>query len=256
MPSFLRVENLKKVFFQNHKEKIALYPISFSIYQGETLAVVGESGSGKTTLARVLLKLLPPTSGSVYYQEKDLFSLPPKELKRLRRDLQMIFQNPFASLNPCMSVQDLLEEPFHIHEIPYNSKEIQTLLDLVALPISSLRKFPHEFSGGQRQRIAIARALTLRPSFLVCDEALSALDISIQTQILDLLLTLKKEKKLTYLFISHNLAQVKYLADRILVMYQGQMVELQENYKLFSSPLHPYTQKLLEAAQSLEIAFS
>ena len=255
MNKLLEVKNLSQAYQKKKKVFFALEPISFSIFSGETLAVVGESGSGKSTLAKCLLHLQKPTSGKVFFQGIDFFDASDKQRKALRKEMQIIFQDPFSSLSPRMKILDILQEPFKVHKIAYSSSQIFDLLSLVSLPKSSLEKYPHEFSGGQRQRIAIAKALALNPSFLVCDEALSSLDTSIQAQILELFLFLKKEKKLTYLFISHNLAQVSYLADRILVLKKGKQIELGTKEAIFSHPKETYTKELLEAAKTFELSY-
>ncbi len=202
---------------------------------------MGESGCGKSTLARLLMRLERPTSGQIYFEGNEIST---SKDRSLYRSMQMIFQDPYASLNPRMTVKDLIAEPLIIHKIPIGNT-IAELLDLVGLPQNAQSRFPHEFSGGQRQRIGIARALALKPKFLVCDEPISALDVSIQAQIVELLLKLQKEFNLTYLFIAHDLARVRYISDRVAVMYLGQIVEIADTDTLFASPKHPYTQLLL-----------
>jgi peptide/nickel transport system ATP-binding protein len=253
----LRVQNLKK--FYPVKSVImgrtlanvrAVDDVSFSVRRGETLGLVGESGCGKSTLARTLLRFYEPTEGQVYFEGEDLASLSSEEMRKKRRNIQMIFQDPISSLNPRMKIGSILYEPFFVHSI--NNKEvitrtIQHLLEKVGLKEEALNLYPHEFSGGQRQRICIARALSLNPKFIVCDEPVSALDVSIRSQILNLLVALREEYKLTYLFISHDLAVIEHISDRIAVMYLGKIVELSLNEDLFSNPRHPYTRALMEA---------
>ena len=224
--------------------------VSFTVNEGETLGLVGESGCGKTTLGKVILRLLPPTSGHVQFEGKQLFDLRPRELKAARRDIQVVFQDPYASLNPRMSVGEIVGEGLYVHGMT-NRREresaVRDLLKRVGLNQQHIHRYPHEFSGGQRQRIGIARALALRPRFIVCDEPVSALDVSIQSQVLNLLSDLQDEFQLTYLFIAHDLSVINYLSDRVAVMYLGHIVEESETGSLFNNPLHPYTQALLAA---------
>lgn len=229
----------------------ALADVSFSIRKGETLGLVGESGCGKSTLGRCLLRLTDVTSGRMTYQGQDYTRLSGEALRLMRRKIQMIFQDPYASLNPRMKVEDALEEPLLIHSLggdrASRSKRISKLLDLVGLRQEARHRYPHEFSGGQRQRICIARALAVEPEFIVCDEPVSALDVSIQAQVINLLQDLQRELNLTYLFIAHDLKVVQHISDRIAVMYLGRIVEEGESVGLYTNPRHPYTKALLSA---------
>jgi len=253
----IRVENLKKYFpvrggvLQRVQAWVqAVDDVSFAIKEGECLGLVGESGCGKTTVGRTMLRLIEPTAGSVIYQNTDVFKLRGRDLKAMRRNMQIIFQDPYASLDPRMPIGESVMEGLKIHGIgtPKERWElaIQTLKK-VGLEDYHARRYPHEFSGGQRQRIGIARALALMPSFIVCDEPVSALDVSIQSQVLNILKDLQKELGLTYLFIAHNLSVVEHISDRVAVMYLGKMVELTTRQELFRNPLHPYTQALMSA---------
>jgi oligopeptide transport system ATP-binding protein len=225
--------------------------VSFKIYEGETLGLVGESGCGKSTTGRAILQLHRPTSGSVWFEGKDLTKLKGEELRKMRRKMQMIFQDPYASLNPRMTVGEIIGEPLLIHGISKNKKdaevEVQKLLKLVGLNPSYTNRYPHEFSGGQRQRIGVARALSLNPSLIICDEPISALDVSIQAQVVNLLEDLQGKFNLTYLFIAHDLSMVRHISSRVAVMYLGLIVELASRDELYNHPLHPYTQALLSA---------
>jgi len=246
----------KGVFGRHVGDVKAVDGVSFQVGRGETLSLVGESGCGKTTAARSLLRLLEPTGGQAFYRAEvdddpvDLFALSQRELRQRRRDLQIIFQDPFESLNPRMSVGQIVGESLAVHGLA-RGRELDTrvaeLLERVGLLAEARNRFPHEFSGGQRQRIGIARALALRPRFIVCDEAVSALDVSIQAQIINLLKDLQAEYQLSYLFIAHDLSVVKYISDRIAVMYLGRIVETGTTREIFESPAHPYTQALLSA---------
>jgi len=224
--------------------------ISFEIRRGETLGLVGESGSGKTTTGRVMLALDKPTEGQIEFRGQDLFSMAPEALRQARRDIQFIFQDPYASLNPRMRVGDTIREPLEVHEIgtpDEREARVETLLEMVGMDASHATRFPHEFSGGQRQRIGIARALATEPSFIVADEPISALDVSIQAQIVNLLADLKAKLGLTYLFIAHDLSMVRHLSDRVAVMYLGRLVEIGNVDDIFGTPLHPYTRALIAA---------
>lgn len=224
--------------------------VNLKIYRGETLGLVGESGCGKSTTGRAILQLYTPTAGAVYFRGKNLCQLPSRELHRMRRHFQMIFQDPYASLNPRMTVGDIIAEPLRTHRLAEGHElqiRVQALMRTVGLDPRYVRRYPHEFSGGQQQRIGIARALACSPDFIVCDEPISALDVSIQAQILNLLVELQEELGVAYLFIAHDLAAVRYIADRVAVMYLGRLVEVAENKALYGNPQHPYTQALLSA---------
>jgi len=258
MNKFIEVKNLikefpiKKGFFNKQVGAVhAINNISFDIFKGETLGLVGESGCGKSTTGRCVLGLIPPTSGSVKINNIEITSSDSKTIQHLRKKMQIIFQNPYSSLNPRMTVKDILREPFIIHEKNLSKKDVDKklieLLDMVGMGENVLNRYPHEFSGGQRQRIGIARALTLRPEFIVADEPVSALDISIQAQIINLMQKLKNELNLTYLFISHDLSVIRYVCDRVAVMYLGEIVEIAPTQELYSNPKHPYTQALLNS---------
>lgn len=224
--------------------------VSFDIHQGETLGLVGESGCGKSTTGRAILQLYKPTSGNVYFKGQDLVNLRPEPMRRMRREMQMIFQDPYASLNPRMTVRDIVSEPlmaFGLASGKELNQRVDELLELVKLNPDFSGRYPHEFSGGQRQRIGVARALALNPSFIVCDEPISALDVSIQAQIVNLLEDLQQEFNLTYLFIAHDLSMVRHISDRVAVMYLGVIMELADHQTLYDNPLHPYTKALLSA---------
>ncbi|NRS14988.1 ATP-binding cassette domain-containing protein [Brevibacillus sp. HB1.4B] len=248
--NLIEVRNLKKFFSIGDNTLKAVNDISFEIKRGETLGVVGESGCGKSTAGRTILRLYDATEGDVLFEGKSIMNLNQQEMKAMRRNMQMIFQDPYASLNPRMTVGDIIGEALDIHGLATGQKRkerIQELLSLVSLNPEHMNRFPHEFSGGQRQRIGIARALAVEPKFIVCDEPISALDVSVQAQVVNLLEQLQEKMGLTYMFIAHDLSMVKYISDRVAVMYLGKMVELAESDALYEKPLHPYTQALLSA---------
>jgi len=261
-PPILEVKNLKKYFYPSTLFGNATIPnvkavddISFKVYPGETMGLVGESGSGKTTLSRTVLLLEKPTAGEIYYNGIDITKLKKEEIRKLRREIQIIFQDPYSSLNPRQTVAQIITEPMQVHKIGQNKSErLQTassLLQKVGLSDQDLNKYPHEFSGGQRQRIGIARALALNPKFIICDESVSALDVSVQAQVLNLLNDLKTEFGFTYIFISHDLAVVKYMSDQLLVMQHGEMKELDDADKVYAHPTTNYTKELIEAIPKL-----
>lgn len=229
----------------------AVDDVNFTLYAGETLGLVGESGSGKSTTGRTILQLHKPTSGEVIFEGKDLVTMNTADLRKTRRRMQMIFQDPYASLNPRMTVGRIVGEPLEIHNVMPNAKErqeyVENLLQRVGLNPYYTNRFPHEFSGGQRQRVGIARALALNPTFIVADEPISALDVSIQAQVVNLLQDLQEEFQLTYLFIAHDLSMIRYICKRVAVMYKGKIVELAETDELYENPIHPYTRTLLSA---------
>lgn len=248
--ALLEVRHLTKHFHTGSGTVAAVNDVTFDIKRGETLGVVGESGCGKSTMGRTILRLYEATEGVVRFAGQDVHQASPQELKKLRRDMQMIFQDPYASLNPRMTAGDSIGEALDLHRLAHGAKRrerIEELLLLVGLKPEYSSRFPHEFSGGQRQRIGIARALAVEPKFIVCDEPISALDVSIQAQVVNLLMELQKKLGLTYLFIAHDLAMVKHISNRVAVMYLGKVVELAESEELYDNPLHPYTQALLSA---------
>lgn len=256
----IRAEGVKKYFpfSEGFKTKYvkAVDNISMDIYRGETIGLVGESGCGKSTFGRCVLRLFDITEGKISFEEKDLYAMKPRELIRQRRHMQLIFQDPLASLNPRLTIRQIVEEPLHFHrdQMDFDVSDKQKVRDVVDRTLKAVgldpevaERYPHEFSGGQQQRVGIARALVLKPDFIVCDEAVSALDVSVQAQVLNLLNELKEEYNLTYMFISHNLSVIKHICDRIAVMYLGQVVELADTETLFKNPMHPYTRALISA---------
>jgi ABC-type glutathione transport system ATPase component len=275
--ALVEIRNLTKIYKQGKHEVRAVDDVSLDIHPGETLGLVGESGSGKSTLGRLILRLIEPTSGSIRFENRDLLAASSGEMRRLRRDMQIIFQDPFASLDPRFRVEDIIAEPLIIHanaihgsttngETPTPTAfakrgtatkarraRVLELLRAVGLDESILQRFPHEFSGGQRQRIGIARALALRPKFIVADEPVSALDVSVGAQIVNLLAQLQRDFGLTYLFISHSMPVVRYLSTRIAVMYRGKIVEVGDAAQITERPQHPYTRSLLEATPEVAV---
>lgn len=252
----MEARNLVKEFpaasYRSHKNVVhAVSGVSFGIYEGETLALVGESGCGKSTLGRLLLRLMEPTKGQVLFEGVDISTLRGKEMKALRRRMQIIFQDPYASLDPRMRVESIIKEPLLTHHVCKSPKEyderVEALMKEVGIPPEFAGRFPHQFSGGQRQRIGIARALALNPRLVVCDEPVSALDVSIQSQVLNLLQDLQDAYRLTYLFISHDLSVVRHISDRVCVMFLGKLCEIGETQELFAHPKHPYTKFLLDS---------
>lgn len=253
----LEVKHLKKYFYGNRKpfsrkQSVvkAVNDVSFSIQQGETFGIVGESGCGKSTLGRTVIQLLEPTEGEVLYNGVNLANLSAEEMRKLRQEIQIIFQDPYASLNPRMTVRELIQAPLDVFSnLSANDKleKVKEIMAKVGLREEDMAKYPHEFSGGQRQRIVIARALIMNPKFIFCDEPVSALDVSVRAQVLNLMKDIQKDLGLTYMFISHDLSVVRFLCDRIAVMYLGRIVELADKDSLYSNPLHPYTQALLSA---------
>jgi len=256
--NLLEVKNLKKYynirssfFFNKAAGSVkAVDDISFSIKQGETFGLVGESGCGKSTTARLILRLTPQTSGEIIYKDKNMLELKRSQMFKYRKEIQIIFQDPYASLSPRMTIGDIVSEPLDIHRVGTKSsrvKKVKETLKIVGLNPEHINRYPHEFSGGQRQRIGVARAIVLQPELIICDEPVSALDVSVQAQILNLMLDLQKEFNLTYLFIAHDLSVVKYVSNKIGVMYLGKIVEIAPAEELYLNPLHPYTMGLLSA---------
>ena len=254
----INVENLKKYFPTSDKEKVvkAVDDVSFQIYKGETLGVVGESGCGKSTTGRLVLQLLEPTEGKVQYNGQELTTMSRKQLRPLRKEMQIIFQDPYASLDPRKTVLQILAEPFEIHNPEMSKDEIfekvAELVKHVGLRPEHIYRYPHEFSGGQRQRVGIARAIALNPEFVVCDEPVSALDVSIQAQVINLMADLKKQFNLTYMFISHDLRIIKHFCDRVMVMYLGNIVEIGTKESIYGKRRHPYTKALLSAIPNIK----
>ncbi len=253
----LQVENLVKHFpltqgvvFQHQVGQVkAVDGVSFALRRGETLGLVGESGCGKSTLARLLMAAERPTSGTVRFEDRDVFGLSRQELRRMRRRMQLVMQDPYTSLNPRMTVGDIVGEPFAVHGDPEGGRRnrVRELLEIVGLDPDHVNRYPHQFSGGQRQRVGIARALALRPDVIICDEPVSALDVSVQAQVMNLLADLQREFGLSYVFIAHDLAVVRHISDRVAVMYLGKIVEIGDEEQIYDHPTHPYTQALLSA---------
>ncbi len=246
----VKIKNLKKYFRIGQQWLKAVNNLNLDIMPGETVGLVGESGCGKSTAGRTIVRLYPATAGEVYYNRVDILKLPGQDMKQYRKKMQMIFQDPYASLNPRMTVEDIIGEPMDIHRLAMGKErreKVRALLELVGLQSEHMSRYPHEFSGGQRQRIGIARALAVNPEFIICDEPISALDVSIQAQVVNLMKDLQEQMGLTYLFIAHDLSMVRYISNRILVMYLGNMAELADSDRLHENPLHPYTQALHSA---------
>lgn len=253
----LEVQNLKKYFKTPAGQLHAVDDVSFTIEKGHTLGVVGESGCGKTTLGRTILRLLEPTGGAVFYQGEDITKFNKEKMKNVRKEMQLIFQDPYASLNPRLSVSEIIREPMVVNKMYAAKNELEArvkeLMEVVGLAPRLINTYPHEMDGGRRQRVGIARALATNPKFIVCDEPVSALDVSIQAQILNLMMDLQEENQLSYLFITHDLSVVKHISSEIAVMYLGQCVEKAPTEELFRNPLHPYTKALLSAIPAIDI---
>lgn len=256
MEPLLEIKQLNKQFplktglFRKKRSVHAVDDIDLAVYEGETLSIVGESGCGKSTAGRCILRIIEPSGGKVLFQGEDFLSLGERELRKKRREMQFIFQDPFASLNPRKTIRDILLAPLHIHKIGTSiekNRMVEDIMDVVGLSKKQLDRYPHQFSGGQRQRIGIARALILKPKLIIADEPVSALDVSVQAQILNLMKDLQSEFKLTYLFISHDLSVVRHISDRVAVMYLGKIVEVADKETLYSDPQHPYTKALLSS---------
>lgn len=242
---------IKSGFFGKQTGSIkAVNDVSFEIYEGQTLGIVGESGCGKSTTGRTIMRLIDPTEGEVFFEGKNITSMTNSEMRKVRRDIQMVFQDPYASLNPRHNIQKILEEPLKVHNIgtaEERKKKVEKLLEIVGLSSYHANRYPHQFSGGQRQRIGIARALMTNPKLIIADEPVSALDVSIQAQVLNLMSDLQEELRLTYIFIAHDLGVVRHISDRVAVMYLGRIVEIADSEMLYENPMHPYTQALLTA---------
>lgn len=255
----LECKNLKKYFEVPSGTLHAVDDVSFQLREGTTLGVVGESGCGKSTLGRTILRLLPLSGGQLLFDGKDVSKLQDKEMLELRKQMQIVFQDPFSSLDPKMTVSQIIEEPLRIHKLYKDKKKqserVSELMEIVGLDQRYVNTYPHELDGGRRQRIGIARAIALNPKFIICDEPVSALDVSIQAQILNLMMDLKEELGLTYIFITHDLSVVKHISDNILVLYLGKMVEMTSADRLFENPVHPYTKALLSAIPVPDIAY-
>ncbi|WP_289139034.1 ABC transporter ATP-binding protein [uncultured Brevibacillus sp.] len=255
--NLLEIKHVKKLFSVPKGMLHAVDDVSFSLKQGETLGIVGESGCGKSTLGRVILRLHEPTAGKILFKGMDITTFSKEEMRQMRQHMQIIFQDPYASLNPRMTVSQIIEEPLTFFRIYKSDKErrakVAELMELIGLPQSASNSYPHEFDGGRRQRIVIARALAINPSFIVCDEPVSALDVSVQAQILNLMVKLQKQLGLTYMFISHDLSVVKHISDHVGVMYLGQLIEKATKSTFFKRPLHPYSMALLSAIPSVNV---
>lgn len=251
--TLLKLENVTKEFvkgsklLKNQRVTRAINDVSIEIKKGEVLGLVGESGCGKSTLGRVILRLHDPTSGNIIFQNNDITKMSQNEIRPLRKDIQMIFQDPYASLNPRMTVREILSKPYKVHGLPYSDNIIKENMEMVGLNTNYIDRYPHEFSGGQRQRVGIGRAIALRPKLIVCDEPVSALDVSVQAQVLNLLTNIKDQMGMTYIFISHDLSVVKHISDRIAVMYLGNIVEIQDKHNFYKQPRHPYSEALLSS---------